>query len=253
MADGLIHENYLAALERVTVLGPGGETQRLGPWLLLDAGLDFDYYNIAALARPAAAGASSASAIQQAIGWFDVREKPFRLILRDPADRPLIEAAFAAGFQVEDREPAMLLESLDGVSPAPGALRISHLANDEEADVYAAIEPEESGDLAVRRAISRGALRIAGCSLFVGREGTRAVASSMGLVTGRMVGVYNVFVQPAARGLGYGEAMTAAVLHEGRAHGATAACLTSTAVGVSLYQRMGFRTRYHYVSLWRPG
>ena len=115
-----MHENYLAALQRVTVLGPGGESTRLGPWRLLDAGLDFDYFNIAAVT---AAAPDADLAIEAAIAWFRAREKPFRFIFRNDADERLIEAAALVGFEMGETEPAMLALPFDNSGGERGLVR----------------------------------------------------------------------------------------------------------------------------------
>ena len=245
-----MHANYLAALQRITVLGSGGHAEQLPPWVLLDAGLDFDFFNIAAVREHVG---DPTAAITGAAGWFDRREKPFRFMLRDTADAALTEAAEAQGFQIDpyDREPAMLLRDFSVLPSAPPGLTIARVAGEEDMGPYAAVEPSPAGDLGLRQSISRRALAIPGCALFVGWMDGLAVARSMSLVTAEMVGVYNVFVAPELRGRGYGRAMTAAAINAGLDAGATSACLSATPLGFPVYERMGFRTVFHYLSLWR--
>ncbi len=245
-----IHENYLAALGRVTVLGPGAHTERRGPWLLLDAGLDFDFFNVAALT---AETSDPVGAIVEAVGWFAARAKPFRFIFRDRQDRAAIEHARARGFLVGEAEPAMLLEEIGAVTVAPPpGLDLRPVSDAAMVAAYAGVEPVDGGDLQVRTAISRRAFELAGCQLFIGYVDGRPAARSLALVTGEMVGVYNVFVRQEYRGRGFGRAMTAAVVAAGRQSGATAASLSATDLGLPLYQKMGFREVYRYLSLWKP-
>ncbi len=245
-----MHANYLAALGRVTVLGPGGHTEESGPWLLLDAGLDFDFFNIAALAAEAT---DPGRDIAEAVAWFGARGKPFRFIFRDSDDRPAIEHARARGFILGEDEPAMLLESLDHGQPLtiPGLdlLPVRDLAMVTE---YARVEPVEGAENEIRASISRRAFELPGCELFIGYAGGLPVARSLALITGDLVGVYNVFVRLEYRGRGYGRALTAAALAAGAAAGATAATLSATEMGLPLYRSMGFREVFRYLSYWKP-
>ncbi|MFN0145217.1 MAG: GNAT family N-acetyltransferase [Dehalococcoidia bacterium] len=248
-ADAM-HTNYVTALQQITVLGSGGRAELAPPWVLLDAGLDFDFFNIATVRG---AVEDPAAAVAHAAEWFDSHEKPFRFILRDAADAALVAAAEVCGFRVDphEREPAMLLRPLAALPAAPPGLRIVRVTTAADAAAYATVEPAMSGDRDLRLSISERALTTPGCALFVGWVGGVAVARSMSLVTGEMAGVYNVFVAPELRGRGYGTAMTAAAIAAGQASGATAACLSATELGLPVYEAMGFRTQFRYLSLWR--
>jgi GNAT superfamily N-acetyltransferase len=246
-----MHENYVAALQRVTLPGVGGASIQAGPWTLLDAGSEFDLFNVAAVTGPAGDPAES---LQVAIRWFAGRERPFRFVLREGIDTGLIGAALELGYKEDSigPEPAMLLEGIAESSPPPPGFSVLPATEDTDLRAYASVEPGDQEDMEIRLAISQHALKVDGCSMFVGRADGRPVARSMSLRSGPLLGVYNVFVVPECRGKGYGAAITAAAVAAGREAGATAAALTSSPLGFPVYQRMGFRTVYRYVSLWRP-
>ena len=67
------------------------------------------------------------------------------------------------------------------------------------------------------------------------------VATAMATYASGVVGIYNVVTLPAARGRGIGRSVTLASLLEARARGYRVAVLHSTEMGVSVYQRLGFR------------
>jgi ribosomal protein S18 acetylase RimI-like enzyme len=77
--------------------------------------------------------------------------------------------------------------------------------------------------------------------LFIARLGGRAVALALGFSMDGVVGVYNVATVPDARRRGAGSAATAAAMADARARGAHTAILESSAIGLSLYERLGFR------------
>ena len=67
------------------------------------------------------------------------------------------------------------------------------------------------------------------------------VATSLGMVVDDVVGIYNVATAPDARRRGFGGAITAAAMAYGRELGARWAILESSPMGVSVYERLGFR------------
>jgi ribosomal protein S18 acetylase RimI-like enzyme len=117
-------------------------------------------------------------------------------------------------------------------------------------DEYAAIGGEDQGiDRAVMTRIASTAFATPGFQLLVGYAGGHAVATSLALVSGPVVGIYNVNVLPSARRRGFGSSMTWAAMEHGRRQGCRAAFLESTPMSHRLYERMGFRVQYHYVQM----
>jgi GNAT superfamily N-acetyltransferase len=66
-------------------------------------------------------------------------------------------------------------------------------------------------------------------------------ATAAAAVFGRTTGVFFVDTEAPWRGQGVGAAMTAAALRAAAADGAQLACLDSSALGLSIYRRLGFR------------
>jgi ribosomal protein S18 acetylase RimI-like enzyme len=77
--------------------------------------------------------------------------------------------------------------------------------------------------------------------VYLARLEGRPVATALGFTLDGVVGIYNVATLPAARRRGAGRAATEAAMAEAAAHGATAALLESSAMGRSVYERLGFR------------
>lgn len=77
---------------------------------------------------------------------------------------------------------------------------------------------------------------------YVGEVDGRAVSTGFGLTIGDFVGVFNVATPPTERRRGYGAAITAHTVREGLAGGARWAWLQSSQSGLSVYERLGFRT-----------
>ena len=89
---------------------------------------------------------------------------------------------------------------------------------------------------------------------YTGYMNGEPVTSSTLLFTEDMAGIYDVSTIPAARGKGFGSAITVAPLLEAQAHGYRYVCLQSTQMGLPVYQRLGFKKQYsEHKYLWRPG
>jgi N-acetylglutamate synthase len=91
-----------------------------------------------------------------------------------------------------------------------------------------------------------------GLAYYLGRVDGRDVATSVGYTIGDTVGIFNVATPPEHRGRGYGAALTAEAARAGFTRGAELAWLQSSAMGLSLYRRLGFREVEAYVLLTRP-
>jgi GNAT superfamily N-acetyltransferase len=91
-----------------------------------------------------------------------------------------------------------------------------------------------------------------GFAYYLGRVDGRDVSTSVGYTLDGTVGIFNVATPPEHRGRGYGAALTAVAAREGFAAGAELAWLQSSAMGLSVYRRLGFREVQEYVLLTKP-
>lgn len=85
------------------------------------------------------------------------------------------------------------------------------------------------------------------------REDGRTVGVATGLIQEETIGIYNVATVADYRGRGIGSAATTAVMREGRERGCTNAILHTSAMGLSVYERLGFEVvcpTTHWV--WMP-
>jgi hypothetical protein len=90
-------------------------------------------------------------------------------------------------------------------------------------------------------------------SLLVGHSDGMPVAMSMSVLTGDVVGIYNVGTVQAARRRGYGWAMTLAAIMSGVRDGSKFAALQSSEMGFPIYAPHGFRTLFDYRRFGDPG
>lgn len=246
-----MHALYCQALGRVAGLGPGGCSERVGPWLCVDAGLGVSKFNIAVVvdhvSRPR-------PALRAAMEWFAARGINARLDLRGSVDGAVLAASMVEGFTFWGREPAMELHPLPpAAARATGPLEVREVRTPDDAALYCEADREEYGDQEFQAAMAERARQLPGVTLHLGLLDGRPVARSMSMTAGELVGVYNVYVAPSQRKRGFGGELTVAAIEAGRARGATAACLESTEAGFSLYESLGFRRIDDYIIVGTEG
>jgi ribosomal protein S18 acetylase RimI-like enzyme len=240
-----IHENRLIATERVGHLSERSRLERKGPWLLIDTG------------EPEFAAANSATPVTPvgeadlaiAIDWFAARSAAFHFVVRSTTDAALLGLLKDRGYSDSPSERALDLDS-----PRPpayeGPLSIREVLTDQEIDIYGGINwPSDLRHVGV--AIAHTAARL-GFILLLGEVGGRPVACSMAVVSGSIVGLYNVAVTEAYRRRGFGTAITWAAVEAGVRRGATTAWLGSTELAYSMYCRMGFHLQFDYLHMRPP-
>jgi GNAT superfamily N-acetyltransferase len=174
---------------------------------------------------------------------------PFSIMVRE-ARTPAVEAAARElGFAPTVRTPGMVVtpdELSVAERPEVQVLRV------ETADGLAqtlAVGAEGFG-IPVDLAASVYTLEVAaleGLTYYLARVDGRDVATATGFTIGDATAIFSVATVPAERGKGYGGAVTAAAVRDGFAAGARFAALQSSAMGESVYKRLGFRELVMYI------
>lgn len=239
-----IHANYVHALSRIGGLGPLGESDQVGPFHCINAGVGVSRFNVAVPVEPVK---DVRSAVRDVISWFGARGLNVRFDLRGKQDSALIAAATVEKFQFWWREPVMLLDPMPPAMEIPPEIELVEVLGPEERDLYCQVDAEEYSDQAFQLSMLAVAAQLPGVTMHLGVVGGQPVARSMAIRTGDLVGVHNVYVAPSHRQRGYGAAITAVAMEAGRKTGATAACLQSTEAAFSMYRKMGFEHIDDYV------
>jgi GNAT superfamily N-acetyltransferase len=242
--EAAMHENLLRASMRVGALTAAAAGERVGPWHLIDSGTGLDRFNHGMVA---ASPADPESALALVRDWFAQRSTAFHIDLRGDADADLIAAALASGFEEFGREPAMSLSPLPALEPLPEGFAVRQAVTDGDVLRYGTVDARAWHEITL--GISRTAASFPDFTLWLGEMDGVPVATAMAVHTGDVVGIYNVQVREEARGRGLGRAMTLAAIEAGRARGATVASLQSSELGLPVYRRLGFETRYWYLAL----
>jgi predicted GNAT family acetyltransferase len=78
------------------------------------------------------------------------------------------------------------------------------------------------------------------------------VTTGLGVTIDTSVGIFNIATPPEFRRRGYGAAVTARAITDGLEAGATWAWLQSSAIGLRVYEALGFRTSEEWTCWQSP-
>ena len=92
----------------------------------------------------------------------------------------------------------------------------------------------------------------AGGRVYVLRENGRPVSTALAIDTADGVGIFNVATPTAERGRGLGAAVTSCAIADGFAGGRSFAFLQTSALGESVYRRLGFEHVGTYTLAFAP-
>jgi GNAT superfamily N-acetyltransferase len=206
-------------------------------------------------------------AIDQTLAWFKARQTPFIFWWTGPGTTPadLGERLVARGLlSMEGQMQELAAGIKQTASGAPGMVADLSQMNEsvleqvppgfsieEVRDEAALLDfkrvfvetyeiPEWAGQAWVDGTLQAG-IGQTPWKMYLGRLNGEPVATNMLFNGGGVASVYAVATTPSARGQGIGGAITLKPLLEAREMGYHYAVLFSTEMGVSVYQRLGFR------------
>ena len=160
----------------------------------------------------------------------------------------LVDRLIAHGLAVDETAPVMACPLSAWTAPAVPP-EIATTLVDDAADFHVAMEivfagfdlPASALPIVEERYASFAIGPEAIQRVFLAHLDGRPVATALGFVLDGVVGIYNVATTADARRRGAGRAVTAAVLADAAARGATDAILESSELGRSVYESLGFR------------
>ena len=153
----------------------------------------------------------------------------------------------ACGYGYDQRTPGMALDLDELAHPAATTAEVRPVTDREGLRVWARTF---SAGFAVSDAFANplcalyDSLRGPGSPLrhYVAHLDGEPVATSSLFLGAGVAGIYDVATLPAARGRGFGSAVTIAPLREARDEGYRVGILQSSPMGLPVYERLGFRT-----------
>lgn len=192
-------------------------------------------------------GERAAELVQQTIAYF--RSRAVGLfswwLAPDLEVSPWRAHLLSAGFRYDDRTPGMAIDLAALPALRSGTLTVQQV---EDLPTLAEWVSTFVRGYGIPEAMGRPFLSLleslgAGLPLrhYLGFREGRPVATSTLFVGAGSAGIYNVSTIPEMRGQGIGSAMTLAPLHAARDLGYRVGVLQSSALGYSVYERLGFR------------
>jgi GNAT superfamily N-acetyltransferase len=189
-------------------------------------------------------GACDSAVITELLDEVAASGLPHVLQARPEVAPQLAEVAAARGMSAQPAVPLMVLSdasSLAGARTSDG-LAIREL-EPSEAAAHASVAAAgfEIPDDLLRQLVTPALLSLASCRAYVGEIDGTPVSTGMSITLEGATGVFNIATPPARRRRGYGAAVTARVVDDGLAAGASWAWLQASTAGYTVYERLGFR------------
>jgi GNAT superfamily N-acetyltransferase len=241
--------NYAEAYRQYAVQ-LDGETYERGGLYVVSVGVPISMFNQAFVMRPLD---DPKRLIAEATRFFDERELPFVVRVREGVDPDAERACEELGLPYSDTAPGMVLEDLSRDYRAVDGLDIRTARDGESLQQHVDIlieafhMPAELG----RRLITERMLDAPDVELYVGYVDGEPVATSALIASSRVAGVYNVATRASHRGHGIGEAITAHAVKRGASMGCLISSLQASQMGYPVYERMGFQMLCPYRTFHR--
>jgi ribosomal protein S18 acetylase RimI-like enzyme len=171
------------------------------------------------------------------------------------ATSQLADLAAARGMDREDDlVPLMVLEDPHRMgAPEAEGLQIRELSP-AEASIHAKTVAAgfEAPDEAVLQFMNPAVLALPGVRCYLGEVDGLVVTTGLGVTIGTSVGIFNIATPREFRRRGYGAAVTARAITDGLEAGATWAWLQSSAIGLAVYEALGFRATEEWTCWLSP-
>ena len=228
--------------DRLIPVIEGASTQVAGEASLLITGVRVPTLNGVLTLRPSATVAD----VTRLLDIVAATGLPHSLQLRPGCSDELVELALGRGLVEDEALPLMAMErDLERVREAAHHPEMTiRLLEPDECGIHVAISAEafQSPPESFERLITPAVMRVPGHRAYVGTVAGEAVTTAVGSTLGDYVGIFDVGTPERYRGRGYGAAVTARAVLDGYEAGASLAYLQSSAMGLKVYERIGFST-----------
>lgn len=189
-------------------------------------------------------GVDGRSAVRRCAQFFGTSEGGHIVLVREPDDADLAQAARAAGYTPAWTERPMALHEPPDPSPQAATVDVRVVSTPEQVLDYGTVVAEANDDPGERERAGLlfhdRTLLAPHIAAFVAYLDGAPVSCAMTLVSHGVAGVFYVATVERARRRGLGDALTRMAARAGFEMGARAAWLGASEMGASLYRRIGF-------------
>lgn len=248
------HENMIASLAVAGSQVAGAVTRRTDGVALIATGLPLLVLNQVIVDGDDATTAAIAVAVAVTRG----RRDRFVVSLRMGTDDRFVPLMAELGLEPMSDEPPMPGMALHpipaGMPPTIAGHSIRRITDTAGLDDHVRTVAAGFGmdEAPVAAFMGRGLLDRPDTAIYVGYTNGEPVTAGLGIRTGDTIGVYNIATRESARRRGYGAAMTARIAADGAAAGSEVASLQASPMGLSTYERLGYRTVVRYTWYAEP-
>jgi hypothetical protein len=192
-------------------------------------------------------------ALADAVAEIEQLGLPCSVQLREEQTPRFAAEARRLGLTKEEHLPALVARERDLSAGELDGLVITRVDGGDDREVAKATAAAGFGapEAIFEPIYAADVFALDGFTGYVGRVGGEPVSTSVGYTVDDTVGIFNVATPEKHRGRGYGAALTAAAARGGFAKGAELAWLQSSAMGLSVYRRLGFIDVTTYLLLTR--
>jgi hypothetical protein len=232
--------NYFQSWRVINANAEGGEALERDGMLLTSSALPVAWLNLVFVTRPLA---DPDAAIAAAAAFYDARNLPFVVRIREGVDPAAERACEAHGMPFSDVVPGLVMAPIAKAPSPPAQLEIRVVAGEAALRDHRAVMASsfELPGGVPERLLREEIMGVDGCELYVGYLDGASVASSALFAFDGVAGIENVGCVADARRQGLGEAMTWHAVRRGSALGCDMGSLQSSDMGRPIYERMGFR------------
>jgi len=167
----------------------------------------------------------------------------YGILVEGDAGHPVEAELRAAGWQIAEDEPALVLPRIPEPQPLPPGLEIRRIVKyDEMLRLFEMLGAafETPWETMEKMLPPPPLLADPDISQFAGICDDKYVSGAMSIRIDGVATVHGVATLQAYRRRGFGRALTWAAAHEGAKHGCTTAALRAMGVSFDMYRRMGF-------------
>jgi ribosomal protein S18 acetylase RimI-like enzyme len=185
-----------------------------------------------------------ASTVRRAEEFFDASDGGHIVLVREPHDADLAQAALAAGYAPAWTERPMALLEPPGESSLVADLDVRVVSTPEQVLDYGTVVAQANDDPGERERAGLlfhdRTILVPHIAAFVAYLDDAPVSCAMTLVSHRAAGVFYVATVERARRRGLGDALTRIAARAGFELGGRAAWLGASEMGADIYRRIGF-------------
>jgi ribosomal protein S18 acetylase RimI-like enzyme len=202
--------------------------------------------------------------VELADGFFGRSSGGYGIVVEADAGQPVEAELRAAGWEVFEDEPALVLPSIPAPPPPPAGLEIRRVTDPQTrrdlghvlavgfgaptAEGMVELPPDAMDALVPSLACARDP----DVALLVGYFDGKPVSSACLCMVGQIAGITGVATAPEYRRRGFGAALTWGAVRAGAARGCTCVALAGLGASFHLYLGMGFQHVCNHRAYQRP-